>query len=132
MKSRCYCKTAHNYHIYGARGISVCPEWREDYLVFKKWALENGYAKGLSIDRIDNNGNYEPSNCRWATVKTQGNNRNYCIIVEYGGIKATIAQWADKTGLPYTTLLERYRKGWSPEKMMTTPKRIYTRRSHAA
>ena len=75
MKNRCYNQKQQNYKWYGGRGITVCEEWKNDYMTFKKWALENGYNDTLSIDRIDNNGNYEPSNCRFITMKEQATNR---------------------------------------------------------
>jgi len=74
MRYRCNVKTNKNYYKYGARGISVCKEWDESYLVFRKFALENGYKIGLSIDRINNDGNYEPSNCRWVNMDIQSRN----------------------------------------------------------
>ena len=74
MMQRCYNPKAANYDIYGGRGITVCEEWH-DVLAFEKWAINSGYKKGLSIDRIDSNGNYEPSNCRWVTHKENCNNR---------------------------------------------------------
>ena len=76
MKSRCQNKNVEFYYRYGGRGISVCEEWKNNFLSFKDWSISNGYSDDLSIDRIDPNGNYEPSNCRWATDKQQAINRN--------------------------------------------------------
>ncbi|AIW03666.1 HNH endonuclease [Bacillus phage Pascal] len=75
MKQKCFNPNDPKYDDYGARGITVCSEWSEDFKIFHDWAMNNGYDDKLSIDRINNDGNYEPSNCRWADAKTQANNR---------------------------------------------------------
>lgn len=81
MKTRCFCKNNGRYQSYGGRGITVCPEWLK-YSAFKSWAMANEYADNLQIDRIDNNGNYEPSNCRWVTPAKNTRNRNCVILSE--------------------------------------------------
>lgn len=91
----------------------MCAEWDTDYLRFKQWALSNGYLEGLTIDRIDVNGDYSPDNCRWVSMKVQANNRSNSRYVSYNGESRTIKEWADITGIPYSTLYMRLRNGWS-------------------
>lgn len=122
MKNRCSCSSWEDYKNYGGRGITVCDEWKESFESFRDWAFANGYSDGLSIDRIDVNGNYEPSNCRWATVKQQANNTRSNLYLEFNGEVKTAKEWADELGLNYNTLYSRITtKGWSVEKALTTP-----------
>lgn len=121
MKERCYREADSDYKNYGGRGIRVCDEWRNDYLAFKEWALANGYEPSLTIDRIDYNGNYEPSNCRWATWKEQSNNRRGLHYLTYNGETKTLTEWSEITGISFTTLYMRLTTyGWSVEKALST------------
>ena len=115
MKYRCYYKNNPSYNNYGGRGISVCEEWLNDFMAFYNWAMDNGYKDGLTIDRINNNGNYEPSNCRWATRKQQQNNMRSNVFLEVDGEKHTIAEWSEITGLNHSTICGRLRRGKSPK-----------------
>lgn len=114
MHERCYGKYHVDYHNYGGRGIKVCPEWR-DYATFKEWAMQNGYSDKLSIDRIDVNGDYSPSNCRWATWTEQARNRRSNRFYEYKGKRYLIKELADEIGMNKNTLEARLRRGWSIE-----------------
>lgn len=119
MLIRCYGKTSDRYPYYGGRGISVCKEWRFDYKAFEKWAFENGWKDGKTIDRIDPNGNYEPSNCRWADKLTQANNIRTNIRLTYNGEEMTLAQFCKLTSANYDRA--RYlifNKGIAPEKAL--------------
>jgi len=111
MKRRCFKKDMEYYKDYGGRGITVCEEWKNDYLSFRKWAFENGYKEGLSIDRIDNDGDYEPKNCRWADQKTQIRNRRNTLRLEINGQMLTIGEIAEKYDKNKNTLKSRYRRG---------------------
>lgn len=126
MIERCYNKKHKSYHNYGGRGITVCDEWRKSYLSFREWALSNGYKDYLTVDRIDVNGNYEPSNCRWATTKEQGNNRRTNHMVEANGEVHTLTQWADIFGVRLDRVQYYVKRGYSGErffkKMMSLSK----------
>ena len=110
MLRRCNSPTNHAYASYGGRGISVCPEWY-DYRVFRKWAEASGYTESLSIDRVDNDAGYCPSNCRWATAKEQQNNRRCNVYIEHQGRRQTLTQWAEELGMSR----QRVRKMLQPE-----------------
>ena len=110
MKQRCNNPKCRAYARYGGRGITCCDEWRE-YPAFYDWAVSNGYAEGLSLDRIDPNGNYEPSNCRWITIQEQQRNKERTIYAEVNGEVRTLAEWAELSGLLYRTIRYRYERG---------------------
>lgn len=121
MKARCNTTSSSTYNEYGGRNIEVCPEWN-DYLNFKAWAFSNGYKDSLSIDRINVNGNYEPSNCRWADKITQGRNRRNNHLLTYKGETKTMAEWAEIYGIKYHTLKRRINHyGFSVEEALTSP-----------
>lgn len=118
MKQRCNNQNCNAYHNYGERGISICKEW-EDFLTFESWALSNGYADDLSIDRIDVNGNYCPENCRWATAIEQGNNKRKNRLITYNGETKTLAEWARDKNMKVITLFNRLNRGASIEDALT-------------
>lgn len=107
IKQRCYNKNNKAYKNYGGRGIKVCDEWKNDNNKFVEWALNSGYKKGLWIDRINNNGNYEPDNCRWITPKEQQNNKRTNHFLTYDGITHTIKEWSEIKNINYATLMRR-------------------------
>lgn len=112
MKKRCYDPKQPAYKNYGGRGIKLCDEWL-DFSKFYSWAMANGYTDELTIDRIDVNGNYEPSNCRWATHKEQNNNTRRSRLLTYDGETLTLSQWSEKTGINHATLWDRLNSGWT-------------------
>lgn len=114
MKKRCYNEKSENYRNYGGRGIAICNEWLDDFMAFRKWALESGYAKNLSIDRIDTNGNYEPSNCRWATNTEQARNQRKTIHFELFGERKTLSEWCEYAEIKYMRAYQRYKNGNFP------------------
>lgn len=122
MNKRCNNKNCKDYKWYGGKGIKVCDEW-SNYLNFRNWALSHGFAKGLTIDRIESHKDYEPSNCQWITQsensKKMQQQREGKIIIEYNGESHGLAEWSHLTGINQTTLLSRIRSGWSVERTLT-------------
>lgn len=116
MKARCFNPNDSRFKDYGGRGITVCDEWIR-FEGFRAWAMSSGYADNLTIDRIDNDGNYCPENCRWTTNKQQANNKRTNRMVTHNGKTQTIKQWADELGINYNTLYTRLvQYGWTVEK----------------
>lgn len=116
MRSRCYNPNVRSYKDYGKKGIKVCPEWKDDFFAFWKWAYQNGYDDSskygeCTLDRINVEGNYEPTNCRWINAKMQSNNRTSNVIITYNGESHNITQWSEITGIKSHTIGSRYRKG---------------------
>lgn len=107
---RCYNVENKRYQDYGGRGITVCDEWKNSFDEFARWAFDNGYEKGLQIDRIDNNGNYEPNNCRWVDIKHNCRNRGSNVLVEYEGKMITIVELSEILNQPYKEIYYKYRK----------------------
>ena len=118
MKQRCENPKTISYKYYGEKGITVCEEWRNSFLSFYVWAMAHGYANNLTLDRKDSNGNYEPSNCRWATNKEQQNHTSYTRLYSYNGETLSIMQWAEKTGIHPNMLYKRIARGWNIEKAL--------------
>lgn len=123
MIDRCYDQNSENYFCYGGRGISVCDEWRGENgaTLFKEWAMKNGYAEDLSLDRIDVDGNYEPSNCRWVDNYVQQNNKRDNRYITINGVTKTMKEWSREVGIGYTTLKQRIYHGWNPVDAVLTP-----------
>lgn len=123
MKGRCLNTNNHKYPMYGARGIFVCDRWMDSF--------DNFYADmgqrpdaNYSVDRIDSNGPYSPDNCRWASKKTQSENRpGWVRIIEFSGCKKTITAWAAEVGISRKSLYDRLELGWSIQEALTIPKK---------
>ena len=123
--SRCEYPKQKVYKYYGGRGISICEEWH-NYAVFRDWAYANGYDEkavrgDCTIDRLDNNGNYEPSNCRWVSLKTQMRNRSDNRLITYNGETKPVVDWAEQMGLSPQTVYCRLNEGWSEADAITIP-----------
>ena len=126
MKERCLNKNSKSYRNYGARGISVYPEWIE-FEPFRDWAINNGYMDNLTIERIDVDGNYCPDNCKWATYSDQENNKRNTVRIEYNGETHSISEWSEIVGIGIETIRHRINSGWSIEEALTKPAQKRTR-----
>lgn len=125
MRNRCFYPYQDKYKDYGGRGITVCPEWMEADNFFR-WALDNGYEEGLTIERIDVNGNYEPANCTWIEPGRQASNRRDNVNITIDGVTDNLSGWSRRTGIPRPTLRSRYKRGLTGQELIkpaTTNKR---------
>lgn len=117
MKSRCLNPANSRYHRYGKRGISVCKRWADS---FENFYADMGACNGMTIERIDSNGNYEPGNCKWIPFSDQGKNTCRIRYLEFMGSKKSIAEWSRDTGIKATTITQRLNAyGWSVERALT-------------
>lgn len=120
MKHRCSSPNDKKYEIYGGRGIKVCDEWKNDFKAFYDWSIANGYEEGLTLDRINVDGDYEPSNCRWATLDVQNNNKRNNHYITIDGETKTLAQWCRVYCIEARTVRQRMRDfGWDYTKAIT-------------
>lgn len=124
MKQRCYNPNNHRYRYYGARGITICDEWLNDFTAFYIWSINNGWEEGLSIDRIDNDKGYSPDNCRWADNKTQANNRSDNVYISINGETHTISEWCDYYEIENKCMVYQRRVKGVDEKELFRPKMI--------
>lgn len=121
MLQRCENPSDEDYKNYGFRGIKVCDEWHK-FIPFCDWALASGWQKELQLDRINNNGNYEPGNCHWATPQENNRNRRNNRMITFAGKTQCLAAWADETGIEYQALWARIsRYCWPIERTLTEP-----------
>lgn len=118
MRTRCYNKKDYHYNWYGARGIKICEDWDNDFLSFYEWSINNGYQDNLTIDRIDNNKDYSPDNCRWITTQKQCNNRRNNHLVTINGETHTIMEWSRISGLDRKVIERRLKKNISGENLL--------------
>ena len=123
MYCRCYYSKTNQYKNYGGKGIKVCEEWKhgEGFVKFYNWAISNGYKEELTLDRIDNDKDYCPENCRWSTPKFQSNHKTNNRIIEYNGKKQTLTQWCEEYNINIVTLSDRLKKGMSIDEALNKP-----------
>lgn len=118
IKDRCNNKNNSHFKYYGEKGIKMCEQWANDYSAFMKWALENGYVEGLSIERIDNNKGYEPSNCKWITKEEQARNRSYTKFQIINNKEMSLIEIAREFNIIPSTVYSRYRRGKRNEELL--------------
>lgn len=122
MKARCYNPNADRYERYGGRGIQVCEEWKNHSFLFEQWAMENGYKRGLTIDRIDNNADYSPDNCRFVTMSENNKNKRNNILIKINEDKPIcLKDYCKKYHFSYLAIIQRLKRGMSFQQALTIP-----------
>lgn len=127
MKARCLNKKHKAFKNYGGRGITICDEWLDNPQTFINWSLKNGWKEGLTLDRINVNKGYEPSNCRWATRQVQCNNTRRNVLVTFNGKTLTASEWSELNGWEKHLVSWRLRNGWSIKNALTIQPKIGNR-----
>lgn len=127
MLDRCYNRKNAFYERYGGRGITVCQEWKNDFMKFYEWSMDNGYVDGLSIDRIDNNKGYSPDNCRFVPLRNQQNNKCSNRMICHNGESMCVADWSRRIGISAGTIFARLNKGWDIERTLKQPVEVHSR-----
>ena len=129
MKNRCCNPNTQYFKNYGGRGINVCKEWMESFESFRNWAYTNGYSDDLTIERIDNNGNYCPENCTWIPLSEQAKNRRNGYSITYKNKTQNLKSWCDELNLDYKMIHNRiYKLNWSFERAIQEPVHINRRK----
>jgi hypothetical protein len=125
MKARCYDPNHNRSHRYMSKGIVVCDVWKNSFATFEKWAIENGYGRGLQIDRINNDGNYEPSNCRFVTIAENCNNRDITFMVDYNGKRQSLMMILHEQNKEkyIHSIYSRIKRGWNHQEAIDKPLR---------
>lgn len=126
MKQRCANPNKPDYKWYGAKGIKVCDEWKDSEHGLEKfynWSINNGYSDNLTIDRIDSNGDYEPSNCRWVSLNNQQSNKSNNVLIYVNGEEITAKKYCEINNINYHSFMSRLNRGWSLDKTILTPYR---------
>ncbi len=119
MKDRCHNPNHDSYKYYGGKGISVCPQWINSFIPFHQWAMANGYSDDLTIDRINSNGNYEPGNCRWVSMKVQNRRHKNCLRITHNGKTQLAIDWAREAGLSLPTFYWRLHRGYPMDQVLS-------------
>jgi hypothetical protein len=124
MKDRCYNPNHARFNCYGGRGITVCTEWKKDFMSFYTWAMGNGYDDDFSIERVNVNGSYSPDNCTWVSPSMQHRNKQGTLYATINGVTKPLANWAEENGIPYKTIMSRFYRRWRGERLIKGKKHV--------